>query len=54
MYLGLSFAICKAEPPYLFELCEGQFRSRSSYGRMEMNCKKTSIGICEEVVALGS
>ena len=33
---GMSFAVCRAVPPYQFELCEGQFRSGSNYGRMEM------------------
>ena len=33
----LSFAISKPKLPYRFELCEGQFRSGSNYGRMEMS-----------------
>lgn len=33
---GLKFVVCKAEPPYKFELVEGLFSSSSSYGRMEV------------------
>ena len=42
---GLRFIMCKAKFPYQFELCGGQFRSSSSYGRMELE-------LCSKFVAI--
>ena len=45
---GLSFAVCKvekAEPPYWFELHDGQFSSRSSYGRVEVKFSRSLVAI---------
>ena len=44
----VGFAVCKvekAEPPYQFELCEGQFSKVSSYGRLEVESSSTLLAV---------
>ena len=53
---GLSFVVCKvekAEPPYQFELCEGQFRSSSSYGKMELEFSTKLVAIVRILMGWG-
>ena len=53
---GLSFAVCKlekAEPPFRFELCEGQFSSRSTYGRMEVGISRMLVAMVRRVKEWG-
>ena len=48
---GLRFAVCKmeeAEPPFQFELCEGHFSSRSSYGRLEVEFSDKSVAVVSD------
>ena len=45
---ALKFAVCKvekAEPPYQFDLSEGQFSTVSSYGRLEVVSSSTLLAI---------
>jgi len=53
---GLSFAVFKVEktePPYQFELCEGQFNSRSSYGRLEVEFSSRLVAIIRWILGWG-
>ena len=50
---GLSFIVCKvenAEPHYHFELCKGQFSSRSSFGSVELEFRSMLVAIVRSVM----
>ena len=50
---GLSFIVCKvenAEPHYHFELCKGQFSSRSSFGSVELEFRSMFVAIVRSVM----